>query len=207
MGHYATYTSVVCNLTMKIIITFWIASILLSCSNRSTSKEKLFEMDSLSGNYTMVTEESGVPIRMAFYTKNRLEARSFLRNGYVFDQVQLDSLGNVIDHDPILVLLNSESFKKDDSLVFQIKNVDSLTLYQYYWTTSEVALELEGSQKIEKQKPINSKIKPFIKIPRRELARKNEVHFIWGYLESKKDSSHFTTYKWDYFKETFEFKW
>jgi len=193
---------------MRLLSIILIFGGITSCSEKAArGSEPTIEADTLSRYYTEVIKENGVPVHMNFYSDKVLKARVYFSNGYVIDHVRFDSLGNVTSYDPILILLNTKAFKTDDTLVFKIKNVDPLTYYQYVYSTSKIAFELEGTDGLKRQKPINSKLKPFIKIARKDINEERHLYFLWGYLASSRDSSDFRIDEWNYLDENFEFDW
>lgn len=177
----------------------------MSCTKKETlNKDKTAPRDTLGGDYSETITEDGIPVKRNFYTDNELKSTDFYKNGLLFDRVRLDSLGNIVKHEPIIVCDNSESISNTDTLFFKIKNVDSLTFYQYYFTTDQLQFDLEGIEKVRNQIPIDSRNFPYIKVPKDILKHHSKIYFKWGYLVDIKDSADTQIHHWQHMDETFE---
>ncbi|HEY3525848.1 MAG TPA: hypothetical protein VGK47_06610 [Nitrososphaeraceae archaeon] len=177
----------------------------VSCSQGTKPRDKQTIKDSLNGTYVEIIREGGVLVQANLYANYKLERTDVYRNGQLFDRVQFDSLGNVTSHDPILIWENSNN-KDADTLVLKIKNVDSLTYYQCFFTASELEFDFEASEKIKNIRPVDSRMSPVIKVPRTLLTAQNKLFVKWGYLVSVKDSANTAIHQWEHFDEVFEFK-
>jgi len=106
---------------------------------------------------------------------------------------------------PIVTWINVDKIENLDTLEFAIKNVDSLTYYQYSYSTTLVKYELDDDV-TGRQKPINIKDQPTIKIPSTELRGAKMLYIDCGVLDHTKDSADFAHHYWGYFMTEFQLK-
>jgi len=159
----------------------------------------------LNGTYDEIVAVEGVPISMKYYRDYKLVMKGDYSEGYLSDLMTVDSTGEIIKHLPIVTWTNVNKIASLDTLEFQIKNVDSLTYYQYFYATTISKFTL-GENTIKKQKPIHIKNHPSIKIPANELKDGDTLFLKCGVLFMVRDSVTTTKHSWGYFINEFPLK-
>lgn len=178
---------------------------IISCSQKGNEVDNTSIKDSSEGTYVEIIREEGIPVQVNLYANYKLGRTDTYKNGQLFDRLLFDSLGSVTSHYPILIWENSDN-KDADTLILKIKNIDSLTYYQFFFTASEIEFALEANEKYKHVRPVDSRMFPVIKVPKTLLAGQNKLFVKWGYLVSVRDSAHTAIHQWEHFNEVFEFR-
>jgi hypothetical protein len=206
--HTTTYIGVGGNFSQMRVLQFLVVLATWACTSshkEMTAEEKQLHIDSLNGNYSEIIWENGIPMQEDIYEDYKLSARYIIKNGQVVDYEQVDSSGNVIDHLPLLVWDNSDTFFFDDeSLDFKIENVDSLEYYVFYYDFDKSRFEDGKSTNIDFENPVDFSKEPLIKIPKEKASNQDGIFITWGYLKESRDSASYTFKSWilsdSYFK-------
>ena len=180
---------------MKTTLIFFLPIILSACSADKSNEQIENKAESVIPDSLLKNEG----------TTNNLRASH--RNGNVYDVVKVDSLENIISYEPLLVNENNSPFSLIDTLIFKVKNVDSLTYYSYSYWTDSVKFNSLPFEAIYKLKAINVNETPVIKIPKEDLKGANQMYFLWGYLYSRDsmDPEETATHIWNYDAAYFKF--
>jgi hypothetical protein len=208
-----TYSSLVGSnffVKMNYRIAIVLAALLYySCRNNAseteTKRKYNSEIDSLQGNYDEIISVDGVITTTKYFHNHKLVAVATFEKGYLVDRMTVDSLGIPKRHFPLLVWVNVDRLDNLDTLKFEIKNVNPLTFYQYFYTTSSMKMELEGNT-IQQQKPIDTKKERLIKIPANELQGSDTLYLKCGVVMNVSEADTTELQTWVYFRDKFHLK-